>query len=116
MQFTRHEMPINIKIENDLLLWEIEVISVRRSILLTYVLFLSFSMLPLHIDSIMIYIFAIFRSRRAEKHWRKTSGEDFFIWTSKEKLLLLHRKSHKSIMNEAPFYVLLHFSYLHRYL
>lgn len=32
MQFTRHEMPINIKIENDLLLWEIEVISVRRSI------------------------------------------------------------------------------------
>lgn len=32
MQFTRHEMPINIKIENDLLLWEIEVISVWRSI------------------------------------------------------------------------------------
>lgn len=25
MQFTRHEMPININIENDLLLWEIEV-------------------------------------------------------------------------------------------
>lgn len=32
MQFTRHEMPINIKIENDLLLWEIELISVRHSI------------------------------------------------------------------------------------
>lgn len=87
MQFTRHEMPINIKIENDLLLWEIEVISVRHLIL--NVLFLSFPLLHARNDIIMIYIIAI-----SKPPHRKKRREDFFIWTSKEKLLLLQNSQH----------------------
>jgi hypothetical protein len=50
-------------------------------------------------DIIMIYIIAILKPRRTEMKEEKTQSrvkgrEDFFIWTSKEKLLLLQNSQH----------------------
>lgn len=92
MQFTRHEMPINIKLENDLLLWEIEVISVRRSNSMCCFYHFQCSELA----TILLWFISLpFWSRRTEKEEKKTRRRlQVFIWTSKEKLLLLQNSQH----------------------